>query len=172
LLLNDRSQLPPLPLMSDTIDPVSSAPSEGTSLVSARYALYLEERKLLIDAARESSRTFDKAVLAFGSAAFGASVAFLKDVVPQPAAETVVWLEASWLCFSFGLLAILLSFLFSHQACFFEIDRAYDIAEEAQTAKRNRWTLATDVCNGLSVALFFIGIIIWIHFVIANLNHT
>jgi hypothetical protein len=27
------------------------------------YAQYLEERKMLIDAARESARTFDKAVL-------------------------------------------------------------------------------------------------------------
>jgi hypothetical protein len=39
-------------------------------------AQYMEERKGLIDAARESARTFDQAVLAFGSAVFGASIAF------------------------------------------------------------------------------------------------
>ena len=47
--------------------------------------LHLEERAQLIDAARENARTFDKAVLTFGSAVFGFSIAFLKDVAPHPA---------------------------------------------------------------------------------------
>lgn len=38
------------------------------------HELYLEERKQLVDAARESSRTFDKAVLTFGAAVFGGSL--------------------------------------------------------------------------------------------------
>src|SRR4051812_5487292 len=80
-----------------------------------------EERKLLIDAARESARTFDKAVLTFGSAVFGFSIAFLKDVAPNPIPTTLPWLLTAWVLFSFGLLAILLSFLFSHSACHAQI---------------------------------------------------
>jgi hypothetical protein len=41
------------------------------------YKLYLAEREQLIDAGRESARTFDQAVLAFGSVVFGFSIAFL-----------------------------------------------------------------------------------------------
>jgi hypothetical protein len=85
------------------------------------YKLYLAEREQLIDAGRESARTFDQAVLAFGSVVFGFSIAFLKDIAPKPAPETLKWLGVSWLLFSLGLLAILLSFLFSHRACMFEI---------------------------------------------------
>ncbi|MEN6537525.1 MAG: hypothetical protein ABFD60_16830 [Bryobacteraceae bacterium] len=144
--------------------------TEGTSPEAGKRELYLEERKLLIDAARESSRTFDKAVLAFGSAAFGASVAFLKDVVPHPLVETVVWLEVSWLCFSLGILAILLSFLFSHRACFFEIERSRKIASGVRPDETNPWAFATETCNWVSVALLFLGILIWIRFVIANLS--
>jgi hypothetical protein len=48
-----------------------------------KHAQHMAERDKLTDAARESSRTFDQAVLAFGAAVFGASVAFLKDVAPK-----------------------------------------------------------------------------------------
>jgi hypothetical protein len=61
-----------------------------------------DERKEYVDAARESARTFDKAVLTFGSAVFGFSIAFLKDIAPTPARETLKWLGASWLLFSLG----------------------------------------------------------------------
>ena len=47
------------------------------------YTAHMEERKTLIEAARESAKTLDQAVLSFGSAIFGASVAFLKDVAPH-----------------------------------------------------------------------------------------
>src|ERR1019366_5848099 len=70
----------------------------------AESQLYLNEREKLIDAARESARTFDKAVLAFGSAVFGFSIAFVKDLAPIAAPDTLKWLGASWLLFSLGLL--------------------------------------------------------------------
>src|SRR5260370_20776557 len=89
-----------------------------------QHRLYLDERKQLVDAARESSRTFDKAVLTFGAAVFGASIAFLKDIAPHPAPDTIRWLGAASLFFSLGLHSILLSFLFTHPACLFEINSA------------------------------------------------
>jgi len=60
---------------------------------------HLEERAQLIDAARESARTFDKAVLTFGSVVFGFSIAFLKDVAPHPAPDTLRWLGIAWALF-------------------------------------------------------------------------
>ena len=50
-----------------------------------KHEQHMAERDKLTDAARESSRSFDQAVLAFGAAVFGASVAFLKDVAASKA---------------------------------------------------------------------------------------
>ena len=91
-------------------------PDDSYDQAAKDHAQYMEERKGLIDAARESARTFDQAILAFGSAVFGASIAFLKDVAPKPQVYTLKWLGISWGLFSIGLLGALLSFLFSHKA--------------------------------------------------------
>ncbi len=133
---------------------------------------YLEERKQLIDAARESSRTFDKAVLTFGAAVFGASIAFLKDIAPRPAPETLRWLGAAWLLFSLGLLMILLSFLFSHRACLFEIECAAPvILWQGQPGTKNRWSTITTWCNFLCVVLLFLGLMCWSKFAFDNLKN-
>jgi hypothetical protein len=135
------------------------------------FKVHLEERKLLIDAARESARSFDQAVLAFGSAAFGFSVAFLKDVVSVPAPQTLKWLALSWGAFSVGLLAILLSFLFSHRACLFEIHVGEEsLGKPVYKRKKNRWSAATNWCNGLSITFLFIGVLCWSIFAFDNLS--
>jgi len=134
------------------------------------YRLYLEERKLLIDAARESARTFDKAVLTFGSVAFGFSIAFIKDIAPRPVPYSLKWLGASWLSFSVGLLAILLSFLFSHRACMFEIESGGKALTSSERPLKNPWSSATNWCNGLCVALLFFGLLLWAVFAFANLR--
>jgi hypothetical protein len=135
------------------------------------YALYLAERDKLVDAARESARTFDKAVLTFGSAVFGFSIAFLKDIAPNPAPETLKWLAAAWLSFSLGLLAILLSFLFSHRACMFEIQVGEEsLGNRNHKRKKNRWGSATNWCNGVCVSLLFFGLLCWSTFAFDNLK--
>jgi len=135
------------------------------------HELYLEERKLLIDAARESLRTFDKAVLAFGSAVFGFSIAFLKDVAPKPIPDSIFWLRGSWLLFSLGLLGILLSFLFSHRACLYEI-KLLEAALGNIKAKSNPnpWGIATDCCNILCIIFLFGGMLCWSTFASTNLR--
>ena len=136
------------------------------------YKLFLEERKLLIDAARESARTFDKAVLAFGSAVFGFSIAFVKDIAPSPYPESLPWLGVSWALFAIGLLAILLSFLFSHRACMFEIKVGEEgLGKTNYARKKNRWSVATNVCNALCVAFLFSGLICWSEFAYKNLHY-
>lgn len=143
-----------------------------TDLQQREYELYLDERKQLIDAARESARTFDKAVLTFGAAVFGASIAFLKDIAPTPAAETLKWLGASWLLFSLGLLAILLSFVFSHRACMFEIDVGQKALGSCDyKRRRNLWSVATTSCNVLCIVLLFVGLLCWSRFAFDNLSH-
>jgi hypothetical protein len=136
-----------------------------------QHAQHMEERKLLIDASRESSRTFDKAMLTFGSAIFGFSVAFIKDVAPQPIPATLHWLGASWILFTVGLLAISLSFLFSQWACDFQISQSENILKNPEyRCPTNKWSIATMVCNISCVGLLFLGIMCWSWFAIHNLG--
>lgn len=135
-----------------------------------QHELYIAERTQLIDAARESARTFDKAVLTFGSAVFGFSIAFLKDIAPDPTPGTLKWLLAAWCLFASGLLLILLSFLFSHRACNSQIDCLTRKLEEPSYEKRNLWSLITDACNYLCVALLFLGLLSWSIFAYNNLK--
>jgi hypothetical protein len=62
-------------------DAVNSMAAEQDA--QKRYEDYRDERKALIDAARESARTFDQAMLAFGSVVFGFSIGFIKEVAPN-----------------------------------------------------------------------------------------
>jgi hypothetical protein len=134
------------------------------------HAQYMDERKGLIDAAREGARTFDQAVLAFGAAVFGASIAFLKDVAPKPRPYSLKWLSISWGLFSVGLLCALLSFLFSHKACMFEIKVGADALGKCNfTRPKNHLSSVTDWCNYLSVGLLFLGVLSWLVFAIENL---
>ena len=135
------------------------------------HAQFLDERKMLIDAARESAKTFDQAVLAFGSAVFGFSIAFVKDISPHPETYTLKWLGVAWGAFSIGLLAVLLSFLFSHQACMFEIDVGARALENPNTKREtNVWAISTTWCNYLCIGFLFVGLLCWSVFAVDNLG--
>jgi hypothetical protein len=163
-----------VPLRADDYNDIPRTDMEFLTMAEAgadEHKLYLAERELLIDAARESARTFDKAVLAFGSAVFGFSIAFLKDIAPKPAPETLKWLGASWLLFSLGLLAILLSFLFSHRACMFEIEVGGEaLSDRGYKRKKNPWSIATNWCNIFCIAFLFVGLLSWSIFAFDNLS--
>ncbi len=145
-------------------------PDEQYDRAVQEHKQFLEERKLLIDAAREGARTFDKAVLTFGTALFGASIIFIKDVAPNPELFTLKWLAISWTLFSVGLLAIVLSFLFGHQACMFEIDIGAEALGKPEFKRpKNRWSTATNWANSLCVAFLFLGLVSWSVFAFENL---
>jgi hypothetical protein len=133
------------------------------------HAQHMTERDKLTDAARESSRTFDQAVLAFGAAIFGASVAFLKDVAPKPQSYSLPWLCVSWFCFTIGLLAVILSFLFSHKACLARIDDGAAQLSNPNAKDTDRWGTLTNWCNYLCVGFLFFGVVAWVIFALENL---
>jgi len=132
---------------------------------------YKDERDELISAAREGARTFDKAILTFGSAVFGASVAFLKDVAPIPDPSTIIWLGISWICFLIALTISLLSFLFSQETC---IARIYEYESRIKNpkfeAKFDIWGLLTKTANWSCVLFLFLGVISWTTFALKNLS--
>jgi hypothetical protein len=103
---------------------------EGTELMKGQgdknealgYKVYLEERNLLVDAAREGARSFDKAILTLSAGTFGLSLAFIKQIasVIQPGA--LCFLLASWTFLALSMLMTLISFLTSQSACTRQIE--------------------------------------------------
>lgn len=137
----------------------------------AEYKVFLKEREMLIDAAREAARTFDQAVLAFGSAVFAGSIAFIKDVAPKPVSESLRWLMGSWVLFSVGLLFVMLSFLFSHKACMIEIDVGTSALGNPDYKRPiNRYAACTTGFNYLCVFFLFAGLVLWSVFAYKNLT--
>ena len=77
-----------------------------------RYTVYLEERKLLIDAEREGSRSLDKAILVLAGGAIGLSLTTLDKFAPSN------WfLYGSWILLVLSIVLTLFSFLTSQWAC-------------------------------------------------------
>src|SRR5437764_475504 len=87
----------------------SSSPEEDAKA----YELYLEDRKLLIAAQRETAASFDKTLLTLASGAFAGSLVILKDLVPKPFANTLWLLGWSWGLFTLSLVTILIGFMAS-----------------------------------------------------------
>jgi hypothetical protein len=140
------------------------------------YHLYLDERKLLIDAARESARTFDRAVLLVATGVFGFSVAFIKEIAPNPSKDSQVWLVLAWCFFALCITSILFLSLTSQQACMREISLFDDalphlLAGESDfKGGTNRWRGWTTRLNFVSLAILLLGMCFLAAFSFQNLN--
>ena len=141
-------------------------PKESTS-DQKTYQVYLKERKLLIDAERESARAYDKTILTLASGAFGFTMAFLKNIVPNPFANTLWLLGWAWLAFLLCIIVILFSFLSSQFACRFQIDITYDELM-SDLKRKNLWGTVPDVCNFVSFSILVIAFSFWGCFVYWN----
>lgn len=73
-------------------------------------------RKWLVETEHQASRDFDKAITTLSAGALGISIAFVRDLVPEPVLHSVKWLGSSWVLLSLSLLAILISLLISQFA--------------------------------------------------------
>jgi hypothetical protein len=136
--------------------------------VAKGYNQYIDERKLLIGAAREGARTFDKAILTLASGSFGLSIGFLKDIVQKPFANTMWLLGASWALFAASIVIILLSFIAGQKACEQRIRYAYLTLVEKKKTDKSYWSIIAEIMNYLSIILFAAAIIYYSYFVYWN----
>ncbi|TSA17857.1 hypothetical protein D4R75_11960 [bacterium] len=143
----------------------------GESKDLSDHQMYLDERKLLIEALRESSQSFDKAMVTLASGSFGFTIAFLKDVAPRPFQNTLWLLASSWICFAFSLIVILLSFLFSQKACREQIEIAFAVLVNKET-KATPWGTATTICNYISIIALVFAVTFWCLFAYWNVHFT
>ena len=139
-----------------------------------RYEVYLDERKLLIDAKREGAQSFDKAILTLAAGAFGLSLTFIKEVAPGTKSETVVILICAWASFCVSLLSTLISFLTSQSACsrqveILEAEYLNDNNSQEKTSLKNLPASWTKRLNILSILTFVVGTILLAAFGAVNL---
>jgi hypothetical protein len=127
-------------------------PGKPANATEKEYELYLEERRVLVAAQRETAASFDKAILTLASGAFGVSIVFLKDIVPKPLPNTLSLLGWSWMFFAASLATILIGFLSSQSACTRQIDVCEGELLRNEKAK-NRWATVTYVCNWASILM-------------------
>lgn len=139
---------------------------------------YLEERKLLIDAEREASRSFDQAMITLSAGALGLSVTFIEKLAPSTAACQYL-LYLAWIGFASALLAILSSFLCSQ----FAMRRQRDLNDKNYQKQsleqipnstlgdedKNGWATTTNILNWLSIVCFISGVALLLSFSVVNL---
>ena len=140
-----------------------------------KYKVYLEERKSLIDAELEGSRLFDKAILTLAAGAFGLSLTFIRQIVPNIKSGTVFMLIYAWVGFCISLLFTLISFLTSQLACskqikILEVEYLNNQSDHDKKANlKNMASVCTRWLNILSIFAFIIGVIFLAIFSISNL---
>ena len=143
------------------------------------HQAYLDERRILIDLEKESSRSFDKAMLTLSAGALGLSITFIRQISPSPLLGTLGFLKVAWICFALSILTTLMSFLLSQSAIRKQreiLDQkrreilGQDRQEESNVKEQNNWLAsATNALNWVSVLFFTVGIGLLSWFSIENL---
>ena len=151
---------------------------ESDNSDNLEYEVYIEERKLLVDAEREGSRLFDKAILTLTAGAFGLSLTFIRQMAPDIKSGTVFLLICAWVGFCLSLLFTLISFLTSQSAClkqikileveYFNSQREHDKKANIENIE-NKSSDWTGRLNKLSIVAFMLGVIFLAIFSISNL---
>ena len=147
-----------------------SKPEQNTS-EEVEYKVYLEERKLLVEAELEQSRLFDRAILTLSAGAFGLSLAFIRQIAPTIKVGSQFLLTCSWACFSLSILSTLVSFLTSQSAC----SKQRDILESEyfnhnNKSEKNKAAVWTKRLNIVSIVTFILGVTFLAIFSIINLT--
>ena len=130
---------------------------------------YLEERKLLVEAEREQSRSFDKAMLTLSVGALALSLIYMRDFAKTPSWSALLY--GAWITFGISLLATSWSFLISQSALRKQrkmLDERHRGRPEVGIQTKNRFASATNWLNWWSVIAFTAGVVLLALFAIVN----
>jgi len=155
-------------------DSTNKAHSEEAYSENSEYQHSLfEERKSLLNALLDQSRSFDKYVLTLAGGALGLSLVFIQQIAPQPSAETIGFLVGAWSAFGASILMTLISFLFSQKACEKQIEILNGLLNRSLDPDRlppNLYRTVTSLLNWISMATFVAGVASLSTFAIRNLQ--
>ena len=139
---------------------------------NAEYGVYLEERKLLLQAEKEGIQQFDKAILTLAAGALAISITFIDQIAPHPKSETIYFLVGGWVAFIISLIVTLASFLTSQKACSKQIailEHDYFESASEPNNQKNNLAIWTSRLNIASIVAFVIGVILLASFSILNI---
>ena len=140
-----------------------------------------KERKRLYETYREhnlksqlsNSENFDKEILTLSSAFLGASLTFIKNVVPLTTAWYLWQLVASYIFFLLAIIITISSFLISQKALKLQLEHAEKYYLEFRNAylkRKNCWASCTEYLSYYAALFFILGIIFIALFIILNLT--
>ena len=133
----------------------------------------LEERKTLISAMLEQSKSFDRWVLTLAGGTFGLSLVFINQIAHNPKSGTVGFLVTAWALFAVSILSTLSSFLFSQETCYKQIKDIHQLLKgEIDPSKELPLNIYGRITRGLnycSMSAFLVGVAFLITFAIMNL---
>jgi len=138
-----------------------------------RLKLYDDARKKALDDIASGTKAFDKNLLTLSSGALALSLAFLKDLVPLAHAVSLYTLYTSWVAFTLCVAVTMVSFQFSIKASEKSIPYFEDYYLRGEEESFNKhldtlWYKAIDVCTIAASALFLVGVVLTLVFVIDN----
>lgn len=122
----------------------------------SEYEAYAEERKILIEAEKETAQQFDKYVLTLAAGALALSITFINQIAPKPISCSLWILLLAWSLFSLSILSTLISLLTSQRACRRQIE-IYEQAFKGQGIGENSYAWWTVLLNRASIGLFVFG---------------
>jgi hypothetical protein len=128
---------------------------------------YREHRRILIDGQGQAAQDFDKYLVALSAGAFGLSLAFIRQIAPDP---VMLWsIITAWIAFGLSLLAILTSFLIS-QSAFQRAVEILDKQNEEDIEDSNKLDSVTTGLNVVSIVSVVVGVASLGYFAISNIG--
>jgi hypothetical protein len=139
----------------------STDPERKAKDEEARYAAYLDERKILIEGEQQGADHLDKNILTLAGGALAISLVFIEKIAPEPKPSTLIYLYLGWGALVVSLCAMLSSFLTSQKAyrCQRTILEEVFFSEPGNPPNsRNYWALVTGGLNWGSIFIFIVGV--------------
>jgi len=133
----------------------------------------LEERKSLIFAMLEQSKSFDRWILTLAAGTFGLSLVFIHQIVRDIEPVTLGFLVTAWILFALSILSTLLSFLLSQESHYKQIKDIHELLkgeiDPSDELPLNIYGRFTKRLNYCSMSTFLIGVAFLITFATLNL---
>lgn len=120
-------------------------------------------RDWLVKAHHTASQDYDKAVMTLAGGALGISLAFIRDIAPDPIHGWI--LAVAWCLLALSLLLIFVSLLSSQQAILTSIEKL----DARETLTRGIAGAMTVWLNGLAGGAFVLGVGFLVSFAAVNL---
>lgn len=148
-------------------------PQEDYEHQLIEYEVYRDERKILLEGAREGSRSFDKSIMTLSAGALALSFTFVSNNLIALTDFEIFLLISTWIMLGASLCSIIISFqtsLYAHQYKIDALGKRLELNEESEEdtacifnlekkyGKLDRHTNKSCIVSGIAFALGVISL--------------